>query len=299
MGYPLVVCSYNMGRASSDYLNACKFADPTFQLTCREDDEKFNEQYLRVQEATAKWLQNSADIYCLQEVEYLDRPLIHSLRNWNYHLVYFEGSHTIDTVIALNNSRFSKIERKSFKYFIDANNFKTVAAVTAWDKLSKQSITIFSVHAPGYPIVPNAPHSETFPGEQYCARLSEKIKEFPATLKIIAGDFNSNPELNPARFSPFRKYSLHRTNKPTNVNPKDKNQPERELDFFLTQSDSSNSFFSATKRHNIFFMPSPFSINPEFNASDHVPLLLAITTENKPSTLSKIPAFFQNLFKIG
>lgn len=290
-GSPLSVCSFNMGSSASDYMQLCQKKQLNLQFKSREEEAVFLKKYADVQKVSSEILiQKNCDVYCLQEAGEETRALIELLKKKNYRIIHIENE-IFDAAIAINQERFSDIVNLSHQITLTKIFKKDVAMASATDKKTGTEVIIVSGHVPGFTFAD--PQEEVIAeGDNYCKAISERLAQLaePA-LYIIGADMNGSPENAGDRFQVFVEAGFHvcRTDSPTNLNMKDADQPERELDFILVKEKSSMfsrvaAFFQMKKKASFKVDVEPKSVlswDPEQNSSDHLPICATISKEKE------------------
>lgn len=285
---PIIVCQYNMGATVSDYSYLCKHTDPSsVQFKSQAEADQFtNVKYVQAQRKTAELLRNGADVYLLQEVGDLDRIVPKALDG--YVFVHQQDRPVFDCAIALNPARFSHIQNHTTPIRIAQDFIKEVAIATAIDNQTGEQVAFASAHVPGFSFDDRVAN-DIAEGDVYCAAIAQRLSEVaPNALQVLGADMNGHPDNAPTRFGTFNlhHYELLRTNQPTNVNTRDVNEKEREIDFFFmrhplrTLCDTIASIFCNTIGWNADILhvhPLGEGWNSYDNASDHKPIFMAVT----------------------
>lgn len=271
------VCSWNMGSDQQDYRAVCQSRDP---LYC-PDDVTLQERYQVVEPRAAQSLVGRAQVYCLQEMNSLTRPLVVKLMENGYD-VYHAQMRKPFCAIVLDRKVFSDVENHS--QLLDTADY---ALVVATHIETKRRVVFASMWVEGCNIDGVVTPKDAEAGDKYCDDVLERISALGENaLYIIGADMNVNPEKWLSRFDKFTgsHFQILRTGQPTNVLPTSSVYPKRELDF-LFWSDSSvssswKSFFCSDK-------PSvkiddgdecPITLgDPESNSSDHIPIFTYVS----------------------
>lgn len=135
-------------------------------------------------------------------------------------------------------------------------------------------------------------------GDYFSEKLIKDLSNMSDVDVIVIGsDMNTNPEIWSPSFKLFKKagYKILRTGSPTNVNPQEKSDNLRELDFIFVKENSTlrhplTSLFKKTFHLQAAIQPktkplhsdhpdNPF--DPEKNASDHLPIYAGLTLYQK------------------
>lgn len=291
------VCSYNMGSGSNDYGRLCAHKEWK-DLNRNMTQEEYKSQYDSTQKKTAELLIGKANVYCLQEVMIEDRPLIESLKTKNFEIIRLSKDSEdpcFDTAIALDTTQFNNIENQSISVEISKGYKKDVAIATATHISSGQRIIFVSAHVPGFSFS-GASENDIRSGDIYCDNIIKEISRIGNNaLAVIGADMNANPEKLKSRFTPFSDQGLetYRTKSPTNVNPNDIIDKEREIDFIFTKTPKPSiwqkikSIFASTIqfKYEIKNDDNPIGWDLKKNASDHLPIFINVSKEE---TISKI-----------
>lgn len=280
----LRVCSYNIGAHVGDYMLLCKYVNPNMSdKRTREEDAAFRAKYEKIQDITSKILENIADVFCLQEVVELDRPLMKMLQANDFHVVRCETVPYFDSAVVLNKKRFKDITNFSFVAQITETFPKDVAVALATEISSGQKMCFVSGHAPGCDLTRAVRADDAADGDIYCRLVAQKLHEIAkGTLQVVGVDMNVNPEKWKGRFKIFTDegFKIGRSNAITNVNSRDVSYKEREIDFFLfkpTGITASVKCFGG------------LGFDPEKNQSDHLPVCLEMSVQPiKTSVLKKL-----------
>lgn len=264
----LHVCNYNMGNNVKDYISQRVFFCPHYQPKTQKD---LIEEYEKIQtDAAMTLISNPCDVYFLQESVHKGRPLINLLLNKNFK-IFHKQSDSFDTVVALNETRFSEIKQYLVKTKT-TNSFdnREATIIVTKDELMNQPTAFVSGHAPGFNFDLSDFAKETERGDSYCQDIVDKLDEVAQDcIQIIGIDMNTSPEKWQKRFDIFLKkgFQLKRLNKTTNVNPKALIDAKREIDFFLIKMPSLPNLSLSFQEDDVI---SP--LNWEENGSDHLPL---------------------------
>lgn len=297
------VCTYNMGSSIDDYLLQCRHTNPAwkdknayFLFENAEEEQDFAKSYKLTQDKTTELLTDKAAVYCLQEVLNEERALIQSLKKKKFTIVHVESQY-FDSVIALDQERFTDIVNHSFQVQIDQDTKKDVAVATATDTLSRQRMTFVSAHAPGFAFE-NFDPQDAGKGDVYCeVILDELTKIGDGTVCVIGADMNANPEKWKPRFDLFsnKGFQLYRTDAATNVNPVDPVDKEREIDFIFTRTASSilqkiKSIFISTIQTKVVVKKegNPIGWSRDNNASDHLPVFVEVSHQVRVSKICQL-----------
>lgn len=277
------VCTFNMGAGVDDFYHLCRHVKPDLKFANQEEETAFKAKYQLAEKATKNCLiEQHIDIYCLQEISSMDRPLIKSLKKKGFNLVHLEGHNIFNTLIALNTERFHDV--KNFSKEILGTSFKKdVSIATALDLITKKRITIVSAHVPGF----NFMHlnEETLAGDYYCKKIVKTLSKIECTWQVIGADMNSNPEVWNARFETFtgNGFQLLRTHSPTNVNSRDSLHQKREIDFLFVKEVKPVGFLSLFSHSKVATIqakldsPDLLGWDPEKNSSDHQPVIFKLS----------------------
>ncbi len=318
----LKVVTYNMGSSIADFNAECKFLGQNIDQV---DIAQHHTAYTAAQISTANSLVNRASVFCLQEVRSENRPLIEIFKENGYsffHVVNNELSPAkvrsrdyFDAAIAIKTDEFDDIQNSS----ILLDNSET-AIVTATHKLTRERITFASAHVIGVTLDDGRVHkADADDGDNLCQNIINTISGIESNILIVGNDMNANPEKMDAGQSPQQKWThrfdsftkaqfqTHRTNSPTNVNPRSITYPERELDFIFSRRVGEEpttlplwytKFRSFFRKSLGFFAGKTIRLlawNSKINASDHLPVLTKFRFEKK-STLSRIGKFINKNF---
>ncbi len=103
------ICDYNMGTDTGDYnfFRRWKNGDDAFgaEMEKLDFDEQNSNNYMNAQnQMTESLTAEPAEVYLLQEVCNIDRPLINKLKDIGYQIFHLGKN---DTAIALKAERFS------------------------------------------------------------------------------------------------------------------------------------------------------------------------------------------------
>lgn len=308
---PLIVCSYNLGQTPEhDFGHLVRYVNPIFDVKTIELAD-----YEKIQEITARILtedENLADAYCLQEVLNKDRPFIQSLKQKGFKLIRYKESNDglFDSAVALNKKRFKDIENLSIQGFR-----RDLGIALATDIQTNERIAFFSFHPRGFDYQ-QSPLNTTL-GDKECEDAAKKLSEIENYhLQIVGIDMNSSPEKSDTRFKSFfsRGFSLFRTHLPTNVNPLDNVDQEREIDYILAKDNTSKmQDIASSIAERIRIKPfnglggmdstnkfdqrsswNPWNWNsqwnPSKNASDHLPIFAEVS----PPSVEVIPFSNEN-----
>lgn len=264
------ITTFNIGGGLSDFAMQCRHL--SLQANEKEfrapTDKERNDAEITTAESLLK---NPSDIYCLQEVNTFDRPIINSLKAANYQflcihakgkggqekgkLLYDDSGNPIlrSTVIAFRSDRFTLVA--------DHSNDKDNAPIAELKHNETQEhIAVAAMHVSGLelavkPIDPN----DGIDGDSQCVSVAQKLNTLSHCRFLIAGaDWNANPDhyagakdiLIPTykhRFKAFTDcgFDVQRSYQPTQVNlcpardvPRGSvrvDYRERELDLFVTK----------------------------------------------------------------
>jgi hypothetical protein len=262
-----------------------------------KDKAAFESKYAEVEKRTNKLLISKAHVYCLQEVGNENRNLIQSLKDKGFEIVYFRKPEGFDTAIVLDKSRFKDISNLSFQVQITANYSQDVAIAKATDSISGQTVIFTSAHVPGFSF--ESPEATLVAeGDLYCRQIIERLCELDNhAIQVIGTDMNANPEVSNLRFDVFsqRRFQLHRSNSPTNVNVWEKAHRERELDFIFTKTaalsflEKIKSIFMSTFQFNFSVkIEESIGFDVNKNCSDHLPIILSLSTELRISKIQQL-----------
>ncbi len=295
------ICSYNMGTNQQDYAQKCTYYDSQ------------NKNYDMVQQETSSALVGKAAVYCLQEVRNTQRPLIKALQAQGFEIFRAPNSNPnfqFSAAILLDSKIFKDFDNQSFDEMVcleEINGFaraykKDGAIVSATHIASGQRITFVSAHVPGFDFDKPVTELEGKKGDLYCHLIADKLaeianKSMQKTFHVIGADMNANPEKWQPRFDIFSRegFAIHRTNAPTNVNPADQTNREREIDFVFTNEfyviptiyaiwEKFKSFFIETSYYEFLIKEnSVLGLAAENNASDHGALFVAANFTTKPN----------------
>lgn len=261
-----------MGADQSDFLNSCLAQNPNFEI---EDALEFGKLYGKKQDEVAAEISGKADVYLLQEATTLNRPLIEKLRTRGFHFFHTAVTNPA-CLVALNAERFKGFENHS-QTQLDGD----VAIVTCIERVTNRKITFISAHAPGSNLS-NISHESTAFGDRYINQLVELVENLKdSSTQILGVDMNISPEMWNCRFDLLtkKKFSVVRTGHPTNVFPC-KVLPYRELDYFFYRSKSGMfSFLSQPKFEISTLSLSQIKLDPETNASDHLPIFMQLKSK--------------------
>lgn len=275
-------CQYNMGKDAGDYLMLCRYKNPSLEIKSDEDVANFKKQYRDVSlKASMTLLQNPCDIYCLQEVDRTDRPLINALRLKGFTIIHYDygkKDRYLDSVVAFNAKRFNLIRNGSTLLKINNIFHKDVAIALVQEKTTKKNIAIASLHVPGFQFTKKVLKEEDIrDGSIYCRLLVKALDQSVKCHKIICADMNTTPEKKGVDwFQLFSKagYQLLRTKKPTNVNSRDKEDRQRELDYMFYRPKSLSHQGTMVGKMQ---KKSILGFDEKGNASDHIPVQAKFT----------------------
>jgi hypothetical protein len=163
-----------------------------------------------------------------------------------------------------------------------------VAIAAATDSISGKRIAFISAHVPGFDFSAKNLTIEAADGDLFCKEIVKAVRSMKdCQLHILGSDMNCNPEIWKGRFEIFLEqgFQLWRTHAPTNVNSRDENVREREIDFLLVWKEPASklanliSYLSlsentvkATKQY-----PDLLGWDPEKNPSDHQPIFFELS----------------------
>lgn len=280
------VCQYNIGKDSSDYYQLYSYSDPRKGIKSEEDFEEFKKEYEKVQRiATERLLKSPMQVYCLQEVDRLDRHLVVALQKAGYGLIHYpyEKDKYIDSVIAFDSRVFKLIRNASLLLKINNIFQKDVAIAVLLNIQTKRKVVVASLHVPGFSFMKKKLSNEDLgDGRIYCEKVLELFEKEGKGADIVVGaDMNANPEKKQVDFfKMFRKrnFKLLRTKKPTNVNPKDSQFQQREIDFIFyrpRQPTLIKKVKSLVKGDSFLGSILPkrvLEFDPKSNMSDHLPI---------------------------
>lgn len=68
-----------------------KYLNPSLIFKSKDEEDKFRSKYEVTQIRTTELLKDKAEVYCLQEVFSEDIPLIKSLKERNFEIIYLKG----------------------------------------------------------------------------------------------------------------------------------------------------------------------------------------------------------------
>lgn len=299
------VCSYNMGTNRTDYTNHLHYhqrkKNPGQMVA--DIPTTLTDDYDNAQGQTAARLKGRAQVYCLQEVIDNERPLIKSLGTEGFTIIHCEEDNW-DAAIAIDGNRFEEIENHSCKIAVNDHFSKDVAIATAVNKKTKAKVLFVSAHVPGYDLSKDKIEEESrdgirrAEGDIYCQGIAQQIEALHQdgniSWDVVAGDFNTNPERWGGRFQIFsdKGFTLHRTNRATNVNPNETYELlDREIDFIFTKKNEppkkinfiakiKSLFFKNIKHSTKIHKKDPIGFNTKKNASDHAPVFVKISSSS-------------------
>lgn len=190
-------------------------------------------------------------------------------------------------------------------------DIKDVAIAVAYDTQLKQRVAFVSIHVPGMDFDnPTRPNTQE-PGNALCEEIAKRIARIPkCSLKFIGADMNGTPEIAPERFRLLTSsgMALHRTESPTNVDPRADSihTLKRELDYvFSTETPTSSwkiirwikALFAKTiESSSKISVSGDVRFDPATNGSDHAPVIARITVTIKPSLCSRFCAAIASVF---
>lgn len=292
-----IVSSYNIGSSVSDYLNyypsqfrSTEFSGNSDVQTTNFERSEIEERYYRVREVSASRFAGSADVYCLQEVMESERPELRNLIEHNYEIL--RSSSRSDTAVAISRDKFESINNLSFTIF----SGNDVAGGTAIERATGLTYAFFSAHIGGFPLESASQEQmqeAAEPGDNDCESIAEKLNEIfkGCEALILGGDFNAIPVRYQRRFDIFENNGFVRkqTHLPTNrtTNPLfAQTLFDRELDFFEIRQKTSSFLAKIPFISSLFNPATPHfeicegkfqpGLNPEYNASDHIPIYLQV-----------------------
>lgn len=303
------VCTYNLGSSTGDYFQLCKYLDPQLAFKSREEEEQFRKKYDATQHETAKLLQDTADVYCLQEVADTKRPILKTLESKEFQVVRCDQVDIFDSAIVLNTKRFKNITNHSINVSITKHFKKDAAIATAFDIVTGQRVAFVSAHVPGFDFTKNqVDKTEAAEGDLYCRAIANKLNQIgTCAIQIIGADMNANPEKWSARFQTFSQkgFRILRTNGNTNINTKDPIHREREIDFIFTKTITTlwkrikSIFFSTFSNSSKIIDNKVLGWDPKINASDHLPIFMEVKSNVKNSKIYNLCTWFFNIFSFG
>jgi hypothetical protein len=78
-----------MGKSRDDYFQLCKYQEPSLSAGfTKVEEEAFSKGYRRAEETTALLLSTDIHVYCLQEVDTWQRPLLRAL-DGRFEIIHF------------------------------------------------------------------------------------------------------------------------------------------------------------------------------------------------------------------
>jgi hypothetical protein len=278
---PFTVCTFNVGTDENDYRNIHQ-----------GDAQQLKSDYNNAQRATSTALKDQADVYCLQEVWDLSRPIVQFLAHQQFECVR-HGTKRFDAAIFINTNRFREIQNHSF---IDNESNTDIAVATAIDIQTSQKVAFVSAHVPGFKWS-NVNNDSLYSGNKACEAIAKRLQDIgPCALQVIGADMNANSA--PSRFECFTNtgFRVHTSEKTTNKNISDEPH-DRSLDYLLIKTGEKTSsywekfisWFSSTfnKYENTQSANNKgFTFNHEQHASDHLPVFIEIQQKFSMSLLS-------------
>lgn len=233
----------------------------------------------------------------------------------------------IDTAIAVRTSLFEKVQNLSIKsesYPDEEIPYgQEIAAVVAKIKDTNIDLAIASMHSWGFPLYPKEvdksdkslynkyDYENMSYATTYMAEAIKTVKEQNATISLIAGDLNNNPDNYDKPFKLIEKngFDILEPDQETNVNRFDEDYKFRKIDFIFTPNKNFHSllwriwnsivsfFFSTTivsfEKAKVL---DDFDFTMEKNCSDHKPVGTVIHIETKESTLKRMMKCFLSIF---
>lgn len=274
------VCSYNMGSTSEDYQLLREYADPSFRLD-RDDaagKAAHEAKFLSVQTTASQSLVGRAEVFCLQEMNGKNRPLIESLERLKFQVVHANLKRPYCAIVL--STEFGNIENRSG--IIDG--VKDFALVVATHLPSNKRIAFASIHVPGCSLEKAVTEGTAEEGDRHCESVLAEISKIKdVSLYFIGADINVDEEKWAHRFQLFQQggFTTLRTHRITNVFPNSEHFREKEIDYMFFREIHKFGFLpSFCKREPEVTLDAdqdcPVTFNPETNASDHIPIFATI-----------------------
>lgn len=297
----LTINSFNMGASIGNYLQLCQHKDNNFHILDPEQ-KAFQAKYEAVQNKAAELLCGTSDVYCLQEVGDMSRPIINKLQNSQYTIIHLHGAEKFGTAIALRQAEFYDITNQSFEVELAPNEKYDVAVASATHSTGKR-MTFISMHVPGFPFE-DVSEPESRPGDLYTRAVATKLSQIAkGRLQVIGADMNANPAIYHQAGVKFENRFSHLAHQGfqtcgigyhTNVNPRSTPlYQQREIDFIFVNRPSL-----LQRIRSIFCSFTDISVgitnkysnwwNPEVNCSDHIPVNATLRFNTRPSQIAQL-----------
>lgn len=250
----LRICTYNMGTDQSDYRwsrihshlmknSQAPWPRDAFWKASDIVSETLESDYQASQVETAEHLLNDdvrSHLYCLQEVNNLDRPLIQGLRDRGFLFFHSQGKF-LDTVVAVDPNRFEVLPLANLSMQDHINN-TDIGLARLKDRETGYEMMAASLHVPSFNFASlkrrldakNFEEAKDVPisGDEHCRWVARQLTQDNITqMAFIGADMNAwygpkvgepKPGQWKLRFDIFTAVGfeiLQPEEKPTNVNP--------------------------------------------------------------------------------
>lgn len=305
------VCTYNLGAGLPDFKQLIP------ELWTKQGANELNPQQNNALEVERKALQekvaerlfneNTADVFCFQEVLSENKFLLEKIESKGFEVVapiMFVKSNekfkSPDSVIAINKKRFANIQVHPCRMYDEQGNklnqCHDFPIATATDIITGKKVAFISGHISGFALdnvqelkpkeFKDKQSSAAASGNKQIQDILKNIEEHcqGCDLKIIGADFNTSKKTFPARFKPLMKagFNISFPGRPTNItsnpavaSPSTKN---RELDGFA---------FASEQRFFVQHIPSPIVLDRKSSPSDHAPEIVEVSYSVHKSALQK------------